>query len=233
MKIAFFGDSLTEGFPGVSFIDLLKNKFPHHELLNYGKGGDTVISLFKRMEKISFPTPFDIAFLWVGVNDVFVKTSWSYPIIKTLRRQPWAKDRETFGNCYRNLLHFLLPKAKRLFTVSPLLIGEDLNNPWNRELEELGRIIAKISNEYESCFHIDLREVFKSRIESKSVSPYIPKSFLRILKDVTAFKTPEAIAAEVSRRGLYLTLDGIHLNRDGAALVAESFALAIKGGLKV
>lgn len=233
MKIAFFGDSLTEGFPGVSYFGLLKNSFPDHELLNYGKGGDTVISLFKRLEKLSFPTPIDIAFLWVGVNDVFVKTSWFYPIIKTLRRQPWAKDRETFGNCYRNLLHFLLPKTERLFTVSPLLIGEDLNNPWNRELEELGRIIAKISNEHESCSYIDLREVFKSRIDSKLVSPYLPKSFLRIFKDVTAFKTPEGIAGEVSRRGFYLTLDGIHLNRAGAALVAESFALAIKGGLKV
>ena len=232
MKVAFFGDSLTEGFPGVAYFSLLKKIFPDFELFNYGKGGDTVISLLKRLEKLTFPEPFDIAFLWVGVNDVFVKTSWTYPIIKTLRRQPWAKNRETFGICYRKLLHFLLPKAERLFTVSPLLIGEDLNNPWNRELEELSRIIAELSHEHESCIHIDLREVFISRIDSKSVSPYVPKSFLRILRDATAFKTAEAIAEEASRRGLFLTLDGVHLNGAGAALVAEAFALAIEGGLK-
>jgi lysophospholipase L1-like esterase len=227
VKVSFFGDSLTEGFPGVAYFGLLKNKFPDHELLNYGKGGDTVISLLKRLEKLTFPEPFDIAFLWVGVNDVFVKTSWSYPIIKTLRRQPWAKNQEVFGNCYRKLLHFLLPKTKRLFTVSPLLIGEDLNNRWNRELEELGRIIAELSAKHESCIHIDLREIFISRIDSKSVSPYVPKSFLRILRDASAFKTSEAIAEEASRRDFQLTLDGIHLNGIGAALVADAFTGAI------
>lgn len=47
--IAFFGDSLTEGSPGVSYFDILKDKLPNENLLNFGKGGDTVISLYKRI----------------------------------------------------------------------------------------------------------------------------------------------------------------------------------------
>ena len=60
MKIAFFGDSLTEGFPGVAYFSLLQQRFPGSELFNYGKGGDTVISLLKRIESISFPSKFDL-----------------------------------------------------------------------------------------------------------------------------------------------------------------------------
>ncbi|MEJ2664475.1 MAG: hypothetical protein P8107_10610, partial [Spirochaetia bacterium] len=64
--IAFFGDSLTEGFPGVSFFKLLKEKLPGHILKNFGKGGDTVIGLYRRIRKLNIAAPFDISFLWIG-----------------------------------------------------------------------------------------------------------------------------------------------------------------------
>ena len=232
MKIAFFGDSLTEGFPGVAYIDLLKDRYPGHELFNFGKGGDTVISLKKRIKTLSLPAPFDIAFLWIGVNDVFVKTSWIYPSLKTLRRQPWAKNHEAFEIHYRKLLGFLREKTGWLIAVYPLLIGEDLKNPWNRELVELGRIIEKISGDFDFCKSMDLRKVFVPKINPESVSPYVPKSFLRILKDLLALKTTEAVEKQAILRGLQLTLDGIHLNGTGAALVAEAFSKAIEERIK-
>lgn len=229
MKIAFFGDSLTAGYPGVSYVELLREKFPRHQLFNFGKGGDTVISLLRRLEKASVPAPLDTAFLWVGVNDVFVKVSWTYPIIKSLRRQPWAKDRETFKNYYRRLLDFLVKKTAVLFAVPPLLIGEDLNNPWNRELGELARIISELSAEHASCRYLDLHEFFLSGIDPGTGHPFVPNRFFRIVRDALALKTPEAVAKEAARRGLRLTLDGVHLNGAGAERVAEAFARAIEG----
>ncbi len=55
MKIAFFGDSLTKGIPGTAYFQLLRQNLPQHELLNFGKGGDTVASLFPH---ISPEAPF-------------------------------------------------------------------------------------------------------------------------------------------------------------------------------
>ncbi len=43
-SIAFWGDSLTEGFPGASYFEILKQQLPEDKLINYGKGGDTVIA---------------------------------------------------------------------------------------------------------------------------------------------------------------------------------------------
>lgn len=228
LRIAFFGDSLTEGFTGASYIDLLKNEFPDETLLNYGKGGDTVISLLKRLEKLPFNAPFDISFLWIGINDILVKTSWVYPIIKTLRGQPWARNFEDFGNHYRKLARLLLPRTDLLITVSPLVIGEDLNNSWNNELRKLDSIITQTSDEHDSCIHLDLRKFFLAQLHSANTSSSAPKSFLRPMKDAAVSKKKDSVAAESSGRGLSLTLDGVHLNEAGAALVAQSFANAIK-----
>ncbi len=61
MKIAFFGDSLTEGFSGMAYFSLLQQRFPKFELFNYGKGGDTVISLLKRIESTAVPSKLNLA----------------------------------------------------------------------------------------------------------------------------------------------------------------------------
>ena len=53
MRIAFFGDSLTYGKLGVSYINIIKKEYPDFELLNFGKNGDTVNSLYKRIRPLS------------------------------------------------------------------------------------------------------------------------------------------------------------------------------------
>jgi len=233
MKIAFFGDSITEGFPGVAYFSLLQQRFPESELFNYGKGGDTVISLLKRVESKTFPAKFDLAFLWIGVNDVFVKVSRMYPLLKKLRGQPWAKNHDVFTSHYKKLLVFLAAKADWLFPVSPVFIGEDLENPWNRELEVLNSMIRELSFFQENCEFIDLRKIFIQKLTGPSPSPYVPKSFMRFLKDTLNLKTSGTLDRESLERGLQLTLDGVHLNKVGADLTAEVFKDVIEKRMKV
>jgi len=227
MKIAFFGDSLTEGFPGVAFFPLLQQRFPEFKLFNYGKGGDTVISLLKRIESTTFPLRFDLVFIWIGVNDVFVKVSRIYPLLKKLRRQPWAKNHEAFFAHYKKLLYLLASKSDRLFSISPLFIGEALDNPWNRELEALSTVIKEISFLQENCEFIDLRKIFTEKLAGQSPSPYVPRSFTRIIKDTLTLKSSRSVDRESTERELQLTLDGVHLNQAGANLAAEIFAEVI------
>ena len=107
MSIVFFGDSITRGYPGAAYFTRLEQAFPEHRLVNCGKGGDTVISLLRRIKRADLPAAIDIALVWVGVNDVFPKVSWVYPLLKRLRRQPWAGNIRTFEPHYRNLLIWL------------------------------------------------------------------------------------------------------------------------------
>ncbi|WP_342567386.1 hypothetical protein MKY09_01325 [Psychrobacillus sp. FSL K6-4046] len=62
MKVALIGDSLTEGRPGVSFVNILKEKFPSDSFVNLGKPGETVKSLYSRLIKTGLDADFDGSF---------------------------------------------------------------------------------------------------------------------------------------------------------------------------
>lgn len=221
LKIAFIGDSLTEGVVGASYFDILQDKLSQHELLNYGKGGDTVISLFRRLHEINLKLPLDIGFLWIGVNDVFVKTNWPFPLAKRLRGQPWAKSHTQFRDYYRSLLELLQDNITHIFTLPPLLIGEDIDNAWNKELTVLSKIIHDLSVSYPNVEFVDLREHIIPQLASKNISPYVPKSVFCVILDALFAKTPEELEKKALERGLHFTMDGVHLNKAGAENVAD------------
>ena len=51
---------------------------------------------------------------------------------------------------------------------------------------------------------------------------------MRVMKDVLFYRKPICIDKLSKKRGLHLTLDGIHLNSNGAAMVAEEYASMIE-----
>lgn len=223
MRIAFYGDSITAGIPGVSYVDMLRKRLSDHTLINYGKGGDTVISLYRRIVAQNLLAPVDLIVLWIGVNDVFVNVSRAYPMIKRLAQEPWANTPEEFARYYHLILDQLCPQAKKVVTVSPLLIGEDIQNRWNRDIDRLSDVIRELSASRQNVEYLDLRATATSRLGSKPISPYIPKSVIRIVLDAAMLTTPEQIDQKSADRGLHLTLDGVHLNSAGAELAAEAF----------
>ena len=221
-RIAFFGDSLTEGIPGVSFFTILKERLPDDNLLNYGKGGDTVIALYKRIQQLNVNEEFDIAFLWIGTNDIFVKVSGIFPVIKTLLRQPWTKNTLEFSRYYRLILEWLSRKSKKIVAVSPLFLGEDLENIWNRDLKQLSEAIQQESKLYENVSYLNLRDYFTVKSSDRN-QKYVAKHALRVALDALLLKQKEQVDKKSFDRGLQYTLDGVHLNSRGAALISDIF----------
>lgn len=228
MKIAFFGDSLVAGVPGVSLYERLCAVLPDDELHNYGHGGDSVIGTYLRLKKMTLPSDFDAAFLWVGVNDVFVDLSWTYPMIRAVRNQPWTTNREEFGKYYHAIVQMLQRRAVQLFTVPPLFLGEDFRSPWQRELEAMARVIWSVSAQYENVGYIDLRARFEAELGSRPVSDYLPRQAFQIGMDTWQLRTADKIDERARERGLHFTVDGVHLNGAGADLVAAIFAEVIR-----
>jgi lysophospholipase L1-like esterase len=229
MNIAFFGDSLTAGQPGVSYFRMLCRIFPEHKLANYGRGGDSVIGTYDVIVHLQLDAPFDMAFLWTGTNDIFAQVSWTFPIVRKLLRQPWTNGREEFECYYRIILEELRIRSHRIYAVSPWFIGEDVNNRWNQELEELARIVESLSARFERAQYIDLRALIESKMNSQPVSSYVPHSAMGITRDRLRLKQPEQVDQKAEERGLYYTLDGVHLNSQGAEIVANHFAQIIRG----
>ncbi len=222
MKIAFFGDSLTEGNFGVSFMESLKRKLPDDELLNYGEGGETVISLYHRIAGMQPLEHADLAVIWIGVNDVFGQMTLLYRIINKIRRKPSSSHRSEFKDFYRAIVDLLFPCYRKIFTIPPLFLGEDLVNVWNRRLEGLSTDIQEISNEHEDVEFINLRDSFIPELGGRQGSSYLPKSVFQFLRDKSDCTTIEEVDRRSAERGLYFTLDGVHLNSKGADIVANS-----------
>jgi len=226
MQIAFFGDSLTEGKTGVSYFEILKEKLPQHKLFNFGRGGDTVASLYRRISGMNFN--FDIAFLWIGTNDVLSKVTSRFSVIKMLKHQPPAENVAEFERYYQKLIDCLTPKTKKIIAVSPLFIGENLNNQWNRQLAELVEIIKNLSYKNKSIDFLNLREQFATQLVDRKISDYHIRSITRVILDYLFLRTPEKVDRKAGKRGLYFTLDGVHLNSIGARFVANSFCEIVK-----
>lgn len=229
MRIAFVGDSLTEGVLGSSYFAILREKLPDDTLINLGKGNDTVVSLYRRIARLHFDEPFDIAFLWVGVNDVGERTSWLFRVINALLRQPRSRSLDEFRAYYQATLDLLCRDAKRVIAVPPLLRGEDIGNEWNRQFETLASVIKDLTSCRERAEYLDLRATFAQELTTKRISDYLPKSAIRVALDALTLRGRERIDGKAAERGLHFTLDGVHLNSAGAEIVAKMLLKAIVG----
>lgn len=220
MKVGLIGDSLTDGRPGVSFSNLLKEKYPNLTFVNLGKSGETVKSLHIRLTKTTLDTDYDLTFLWIGVNDVYSK-------MLKVQAQPVAINHEEFQEYYNKIIEMVLASSKHIVAVSPAVVGENTTNDANKELRELSSIMQSISSKHPNTSFLNLQSVFEQHLSNVRSSEYIGTSVMSVMKDVLFYKNPTRINQLSTKRGLHLTLDGIHLNSRGAAIVADEYATLI------
>ncbi|PFE11797.1 GDSL family lipase [Bacillus cereus] len=220
MKIGLIGDSLTEGRPGVSFVNILEQKYSSITFVNLGKPGESVKSMHTRLSKTKLDSNYDLTFLWIGVNDVYSK-------LLKVQAQPVAEDHREFSDYFSKVLDMVIPSSEHVVVVSPAIVGENIKNPSNYELRDLSSIIETISNQYPNVSFLNMQSVFEKRLANVHSSDYISTSVMTVMKDVFFYKNPARIDRLSSKRGLHLTLDGIHLNSNGALIVAEEYASMI------
>jgi lysophospholipase L1-like esterase len=228
MRIGFFGDSLTEGLPGVPYVDILQERFPNDELVNFGRAGDSVVGTHGRILSLDGAERFDLAFVWTGVNDVLARISWASPITRRLLGEPWVDTHEEFVAQYRALLETLSPHATRIVAVAPLFIGEDLSNPWNQVLDTLAREIEALCSDFDGVEFLNLHPYMTDVASGECASPFVEKRGLGTVWEALALRDSEAVDRVAAERGLCYTVDGIHLNSRGAKVVADALADRIR-----
>ena len=220
VKIALIGDSLTEGRPGIPFHNILKEKYPSITFINLGASGETVKSLYSRLSKLTLGSNYDLAFLWIGVNDIYSK-------LLKVQAQPVAENLQEFSEYYIKVLNVVISSSKYVVLVSPAIIGENIRNSSNDELKDLSASIQSISNQHPNVRFLNMHSVFEEQLAKVHSSDYISTSVFRVMKDVLFYKKPSRIDRLSSKRGLHLTLDGIHLNSNGALTVADKYSSLI------
>lgn len=155
-RIIFFGDSITQmGVQPTGYISVMKDMLTQQSVSNYdlvgaGIGGNKVYDLYLRMDSDVIEKSPDIVVIWVGVNDVWHKSSFGT-----------GTDADKFEKFYRAIIKKLQDNNIKVMLVTPTTIGEknDYSNQQDGDLNKYSQIIRNIAKDL-SLPLCDLHAVF-------------------------------------------------------------------------
>jgi lysophospholipase L1-like esterase len=157
VRIAFLGDSLTEGSPGASYFRLLKQRLTTDELFNHGRAGDSVADLYARLQHTGLE-PVDLAFVWIGANDAAVG-AWASWAIEAFEPVTWATTLDHIATVYRRLLAWALERAPVAICVPPAA-PDGLEGAWERRVDDLAEVVAAAVSAEDAAVLLDLAPWF-------------------------------------------------------------------------
>ncbi|MBV9961321.1 MAG: G-D-S-L family lipolytic protein [Parafilimonas sp.] len=143
-KVIFFGDSITQmGAQPGGYISLMKDMLSQQNITNYdligaGIGGNKVYDLYLRMPEDVIAQSPDVVVIWVGVNDVWHKSSFGT-----------GTDADKFEKFYRAIIQQLQAHNIKVMLVTPTTIGEknDYSNQQDGDLNKYSQIIRNIAKD--------------------------------------------------------------------------------------
>ena len=155
-KVVFFGDSITQmGVNKGGYIDLMNSTLQqkglqnNYELIGAGIGGNKVYDLYLRMPEDVMDKKPNTVVIWVGVNDVWHKTSGT------------GTDMDKYEKFYIAIIKKLQDKKIKVIVTTPAAIGEkkDGTNAQDKDLDAYSEVIRKLATQY-NCKLVDLRKIF-------------------------------------------------------------------------
>lgn len=164
-KVIFFGDSITQAaVKGNGYIvkmdslvrkDGLSESF---ELAGAGIGGNKVYDLYLRMDSDVLAKSPDIVFIYVGINDVWHKST-----------SGTGTDAAKYERFYRAIIKKLQDRNIRVVVCTPSVIGErnDYSNEQDGDLNYYSNIIRNIAKDLNLPV-CDLRKAFVDYLKANN-----------------------------------------------------------------
>jgi len=156
-KIVFFGDSITQAAVNKGgYIDVLQNMLQQKgvdqqfELNGAGISGNKVYDLYLRMEADVLDKKPDVVVIWIGVNDVWHKSS-----------SGTGTDFDKFGKFYDAVVKKIQKQGAKVIIVTPAAIGEknDFSNTQDGDLNSYSAWMRKYAAMNQLGL-VDLRKIF-------------------------------------------------------------------------
>lgn len=120
-----------------------------YELIGAGIGGNKVYDLYLRMEEDVLHRKPQVVVIYVGINDVWHKTSGT------------GTDKEKYERFYLAIIRKLKDKKIKVILCTPTVIGEKKNgaNAQDADLDAYSEVVRKLAKQ-EDCILADLRTAF-------------------------------------------------------------------------
>jgi len=229
-RMLVVGDSLTAAIPGASYVKILKKMQNTYSIIDKGRGGDTLLGINRRLNHLLAEYKPWVVLIEVGANDIllpFLKCrggKWERSVNRLVKRGsiPTVKTSQ-FQALYSQTIEMVKQhEVAKLVITTISCLGEDLTSELNKRRDEYNNIIRNFARQYEIQL-ADVGEVFDAYIKKlNKPSKYLMPDYYKIYLD-SLHTMIEKFADNLSaRRGLSLTIDGVHLNRLGAKIFTET-----------
>ena len=225
MKIACFGDSLTFGSIGYSYIRFISSEFT---VLNKGVNGDTTVCALRRLKRFignHKGGEVDTYVIAIGTNDLLlpylttISPLWEIQMAPRVKMKECIRDDALFEADYKKIIELLLSHNKMVITVGlPLL---QLKGYQNENVQKRNRIIEKLAAAYGVPF-IDAAALQRQSSQRITSYSWKHKNLERIIDGIMMLVFPFSKDWFSKLRHLELTVDGVHYNSRSAKLIGNA-----------
>jgi lysophospholipase L1-like esterase len=223
-SIFCYGDSITAGVRGISYVDRLKTVLPEHsECFARGIPGATALTLEQSYSRLAPPPESapELLILTVGTNEAL--GTFSPHILRVVRRIRGRPVVVRAVDFQETLLRWLSPLAPRLKVAFCGLAFASRDPRLAARARELNAVLADAAATLDGLF-VDINQALAHELESEAEA-LIPFSRLR---DSLWARLENRLRLTVRRvDNSAITFDGVHFAPRGAGLYAQTVRRAI------
>jgi lysophospholipase L1-like esterase len=226
--IVCVGDSITHGRLSADYVGLLRKRFraKGYRFVNAGLNGDMAYNVLQRLDDIIGCHPALVTIL-IGSNDAYAALN---PRNADEARRDNGLPEFPRPDTFRRDLSALCFKLREA-TAAPLALlslppmGEDPQHAAYRQAQTYSRIIKDVARQA-GIAYLPVNERMDERLQPRRHAPKLP--FDRVTEarylsiKIRRFVLGQSLASISRRYGFKLLTDGIHLNPDGAAVIADA-----------
>lgn len=231
MRILITGDSITEGELGYDYVEDLRRRLPDSEIVNLGLGGDTISGIKKRtLNHLKRNNIYDVIVVAAGHNDIILPTFQNLTrvhkfIVQQLKKRgsiPSSSKKE-FMDTYEKFIDEILKINKGKIIVTTLsCLNENLTSKTNETREEYNEIIKEMAKRKK--IHIaDVGYEFNEQLKERKCKDFFMDNLLNtFIFDKRKCKENIYVDDLSKKRGLFITIDGVHINSLGGKIYSDT-----------
>jgi lysophospholipase L1-like esterase len=228
------GDSITRGLVSTNYVTLLERRFTQDGLtfVNAGVNADHTYNLLRRLDPLIALQPQFVTVL-IGTNDVTGSLSTARGVINRIAKSlPRMPDLEwSYANLVEIIQRLKEETSAHIAVASIPVVGEDLDSIPNRRVKAYSACVRNIAAQ-QSVVYLPVYEEFVKYLEAccrENNQPYrwsyVYTASEMLVRKFLLGQNYDTISAQ---KGFKLVTDGVHLNSQGASLIADEIELFLR-----
>ncbi len=227
--VVCLGASIVHGRISVDFVDLLRRRVAGRDLVfvNAGVSGDLAYNARQRLDQVVACAP-DYVVVLVGTNDVTSTLNENVArLAMRSRRLPCRPSIAWYRENLAQIVVRLQEQTRAAVGLASLpVLGEDLASLANERVRAFNAVIREVAEAHGAAYlpvH-ERQAAFLARARADHGRPFRGNPLLVMAAGVQRFLLGQDLDSISRRNGLVLTTDLMHMNSQGANLIADEVA---------